>query len=73
METALLIPTKDMPPVKDEMLEETNCLEIINITEKSPTKNSALVDVRACNKPVAKVKISKINNCSFSYINILFL
>lgn len=45
-----------MPPVKDESIREANCLEIINITEKSPGKSSALVDVRACNKPSAKVR-----------------
>lgn len=45
-----------MPPVKDESIRETNCLEIINIVEKSPGK-STLVDVRACNKPAAKVKL----------------
>lgn len=43
-----------MPPVKDETIREINCLDI-NIVEKSPAKNSALVDVRACNKPAAKV------------------
>lgn len=45
-----------MPPVKDETIRESNCLEIINLSEKSPAKNSALVDVRACNKPAAKVR-----------------
>lgn len=45
-----------MPPVKDESIRETNCIEIINIVEKSPAK-STLVDVRACNKPAAKVRI----------------
>lgn len=45
-----------MPPVKDESIRETNCLEIINIIEKSPAK-STLVDVRACNKPASKVRI----------------
>lgn len=44
-----------MPPVKDESIRETNCLEIINLAEKSPGKNSALVDIRACNKPANKV------------------
>lgn len=46
-----------MPPAKDESLKEANCLDIINISEKSPAKNSALVDVRACNKPASKVRI----------------
>ncbi|CAH1647049.1 unnamed protein product [Spodoptera littoralis] len=45
-----------MPPVKDESIRETNCLEIINIVEKSPGK-STLVDVRACNKPAAKLTL----------------
>lgn len=40
-----------MPPVKDESIGETNCIEII--LEKSPAK-STLVDVRACNKPATK-------------------
>lgn len=44
-----------MPPVKDDSIREENCLEIINIAEKSPAKSGALVDVRACNKPAAKV------------------
>lgn len=47
-----------MPPAKDESLKEAHCLDIINICEKSPAKNSALVDVRACNKPAAKVRIN---------------
>ncbi|GBP19644.1 Coronin-2B [Eumeta japonica] len=45
-----------MPPVKDESFRESSYLEIINITEKSPAKNSALVDVRACNKPTTKLQ-----------------
>lgn len=49
---------KDMPPVKDETIREINCLDI-NIVEKSPAKNSALVDVRACNKPATKVSLIK--------------
>ena len=57
-----LICAKDMPPVKDESIRETNCLEIINIVEKSPGK-STLVDVRACNKPAAKVR----NNLNKSF------
>lgn len=47
-----------MPPAKDEMKNEANCLEVLNIGEKSPAKNSALVDVRACNKPAAKVRFN---------------
>ncbi|KAF9414493.1 hypothetical protein HW555_007630 [Spodoptera exigua] len=42
--------------LKDESIRETNCLEIINIVEKSPGK-STLVDVRACNKPAAKLTL----------------
>lgn len=61
----LLNSAKDMPPVKDESIRETNCLEIINIVEKSPGK-STLVDVRACNKPAAKV-----NNLNI-YLSLLF-
>lgn len=49
---------KDMPPAKDEMKNEANCLEVLNIGEKSPAKNCALVDVRACNKPAAKVRFN---------------
>lgn len=45
-----------MPPVKDDTIREDNCLDILNISEKSPGKNSVLVDVRACNKPAAKVR-----------------
>lgn len=45
-----------MTPIKDDTIREGNCLEIINISEKSPAKNCALVDVRACNKPAAKVR-----------------
>lgn len=56
-----------MPPVKDESIRETNCLEIINIVEKSPGK-STLVDVRACNKPAAKVR----NNLSMYFIVIFY-
>lgn len=48
-----------MPPVKDETITEINCLDI-SITEKSPAKNSALVDVRACNKPASKVSYQLI-------------
>lgn len=56
MKNILITCVKDMPPVKDETIREANCLDIINISEKSPAKNSALVDVRACNKPAAKVR-----------------
>lgn len=61
-----------MTPVKDETIREGNCLEIINLSEKSPAKNCALVDVRACNKPAAKVRIhtflDKINPCCWGLI-----
>lgn len=43
-----------MPPVKDDLI--FNCVEV-NIPEKSPGKGTALVDVRACNKPAAKVSL----------------
>lgn len=44
-----------MPPVKDDLIREINCLDV-SLIEKSPAKGTALVDVRACNKPVAKVR-----------------
>lgn len=50
-----IILVKDMPPVKDDLIREINCLDV-SLIEKSPAKGTALVDVRACNKPVAKVR-----------------
>lgn len=55
-----------MPPVKDDSIAETNCLEIINIVEKSPAK-STLVDVRACNKPAAKVRIPQTFHLDYKF------
>ncbi|XP_026321904.1 coronin-2B-like isoform X1 [Hyposmocoma kahamanoa] len=57
-----------MPPAKDEMKNEANCLEVLNIGEKSPAKNSALVDVRACNKPAAKVWFRGVRSSKFRHV-----
>lgn len=62
---SLIICITDMPPVKDESIREGNCLDIINIAEKSPAKSGALVDVRACNKPSAKVRSNLQQFCNF--------
>ena len=57
-----------MPPVKDDLIREINCLDV-NLTEKSPAKGTALVDVRACNKPVAKVRWNYYFCCVIKVMN----
>lgn len=56
-----------MPPVKDDLIREITCLDIIS--EKSPSKGTALVDVRACNKPAAKVSAIPIKILKYTTIS----
>ncbi|XP_048478942.1 coronin-2B isoform X4 [Plutella xylostella] len=56
-----------MPPAKDESIRETNCIDI-HIAEKSPAKNSTLVDVRACNKPATKVWFRGVRSSKFRHV-----
>ncbi|KOB67373.1 Coronin [Operophtera brumata] len=57
-----------MTPVKDETIREGNCLEIINVSEKSPAKNCTSVDVRACNKPAAKIWFRGVRSSKFRHV-----
>ncbi|XP_026497028.2 coronin-2B-like isoform X1 [Vanessa tameamea] len=56
-----------MPPVKDDLIREINCIDI-NLSEKSPAKGTALVDVRACNKPAAKVWFRGVRSSKFRHV-----